>query len=291
MHHSGTGALLSAPTEPSATAPAAGSGSGRLDLLPVPQGADDAHCVHVTLHLAGGAVLRRPHGELPVAAGDLVISGGPHPVNLLRGADCASRVFRVPCQALGISAAEVRAAGALHAPGSTGVGSLASQFLATLAAHSDGLVPLARIRLARSAADLLALLITDLLDEDAPGRSGGSAALLTRIRAHIERTLTRPDLSPESVARAHCISVRYLHKLFQQDGTTVGQWIRHRRLEACRQELDRPPHRRVPVAVVAGRFGFASPSHFSRVFREAYGLTPTQWQARTDARLAGVQAG
>ncbi|MFG2696898.1 helix-turn-helix domain-containing protein [Kitasatospora sp. NPDC048407] len=292
MHHSGTNALLSAPSALSAFVPAprpapeAGSGGGILDLLPASAGAAAEQCVYVTLHLAGRAVLRRPHAELPVVPGDLVISGGRYPANLLRGADCASRMYRVPCKVLGISAAEVRAAGTLLAPGSTGIGAMASQFLAALGEHSDRLAPLARIRLARSSADLLALLITDLLDQDDPGRAGGSAELLARIRAHIEQNLGDPELSPESVAGALCISVRYLHRLFQQDGTTVGQWIRHRRLEACRRDLDRPANRRVPVAVVAGRWGFISASHFSRVFREVYGLTPSQWQGRADTRPA-----
>ncbi|KJY36597.1 hypothetical protein VR45_10995 [Streptomyces sp. NRRL S-495] len=33
------------------------------------------------------------------------------------------------------------------------------------------------------------------------------------------------------------------------------------------------------MAAVAGRWGFVSTSHFSRVFRAAYGVTPREWQA------------
>ncbi|MEU7094726.1 helix-turn-helix domain-containing protein, partial [Kitasatospora aureofaciens] len=84
---------------------------------------------------------------------------------------------------------------------------------------------------------------------------------------------------PESIARSQHISVRYLHKLFQQDGTTVGQWVRRRRLDACRRELGRPSRRQASVSAVAHRWGFVSHSHFSRAFRDAFGVSPREWQA------------
>jgi AraC-like DNA-binding protein len=73
--------------------------------------------------------------------------------------------------------------------------------------------------------------------------------------------------------------VRYLHYLFQEQGTTVSRWIRHRRLEACRRELARRATGGVAVAAVAQRFGLTSPAHFSRVFRAAYGMSPREWRA------------
>jgi AraC-like DNA-binding protein len=36
------------------------------------------------------------------------------------------------------------------------------------------------------------------------------------------------------------------------------------------------------VAVVAHRWGFTNPAHFSRVFRAAYGMSPRECQATSD---------
>jgi AraC-like DNA-binding protein len=33
------------------------------------------------------------------------------------------------------------------------------------------------------------------------------------------------------------------------------------------------------VAAIARRWGFADPTHFSRVFRAAYGMSPREWRA------------
>ncbi|MFD0345837.1 helix-turn-helix transcriptional regulator [Kitasatospora aburaviensis] len=68
--------------------------------------------------------------------------------------------------------------------------------------------------------------------------------------------------------------MRYLHKLFQCEGITVGRWIQRQRLAMCRRDLARPTARPVTVAAVAGRWGFVSASHFSRSFRTAYGVSP-----------------
>ncbi|MFI9202868.1 AraC family transcriptional regulator [Streptomyces sp. NPDC053048] len=39
-----------------------------------------------------------------------------------------------------------------------------------------------------------------------------------------------------------------------------------------------PRHAALPVSAVAARCGFTSPSHFTRRFRAAYGVTPREWR-------------
>ncbi|WP_316520064.1 helix-turn-helix domain-containing protein [Kitasatospora brasiliensis] len=250
---------------------------GCIDVLVPPPGTDPEDCLHVALHVRGAASVRRHGVSVVLAPGDLLIGTTPHPAGLLTDLECRMVRFRVPCFYLGVRQGDVRRTGGLLARGNEGVGSLASQFLRTLATQARTHRP--GSRLARSVSDLLAILVTELLDQESPEPPGGSAELLARIRAHIEESLADPDLSPETIARSQHISVRYLHKLFQQDGTTVGQWVRRRRLEACRRELERPSRRQTSVSAVAHRWGFVSHSHFSRAFRDAFGVSPREWQA------------
>ncbi|WP_432705807.1 helix-turn-helix domain-containing protein [Amycolatopsis taiwanensis] len=57
------------------------------------------------------------------------------------------------------------------------------------------------------------------------------------------------------------MSVRYLHKVFEGEGTTISRWIQQRRLEECSRELARR-HRVIPtVSAVAQRWGFVNPAH------------------------------
>ncbi|WP_369184861.1 helix-turn-helix domain-containing protein [Streptomyces sp. Y1] len=254
-------------------------GEGCIDILSPPPGTDSEDCLHIALHVHGAASVRRGGASTVLAPGDLVISATPHPAGLLQDSECRMLRFRVPCFYLGVRQGDVRRAGGLLARGSEGIGSLASQFLRTLAAQERAHRARPGNHLARGASDIVAVLVGELLDREDPEHPGGAAELLARIRVHIEENLADPDLSPGSIARAQHISVRYLHKLFQQDGMTVGQWVRRRRLDACRRELGRPSRRQTSVSAVAHRWGFVSHSHFSRAFRDAFGVSPREWQA------------
>ncbi|GAB2746059.1 helix-turn-helix domain-containing protein [Streptomyces bullii] len=88
-------------------------------------------------------------------------------------------------------------------------------------------------------------------------------------KAFIDRHLGHPDLSPRTIAAAHHLSARQVHRLFEAQGTTVSRWLQHRRLEACAPDADG-----LVVAAVANCFGFAGHAHFSRVARRPMGCHP-----------------
>jgi AraC-like DNA-binding protein len=80
------------------------------------------------------------------------------------------------------------------------------------------------------------------------------------------------------IADAHFISLRYLHKLFEAEQTSVAEWIRRRRLERCRRDLLDPALRATPVGTIAARWGLHNPAHFSRLFRASYGVPPAEFR-------------
>lgn len=71
------------------------------------------------------------------------------------------------------------------------------------------------------------------------------------------------------------MSVRYVHKLFQDEDMSVSRWINHKRLEACREDLARPATAGSTVGEIARRWGFVSPAHFSRL---SCRLRPVPWR-------------
>jgi AraC-like DNA-binding protein len=101
--------------------------------------------------------------------------------------------------------------------------------------------------------------------------------LYQRLTAFIERRLGDPELSPTMLARTHHISTRYLHWVFSERGTTVGTWIRSRRLAQCRAELAKLGSDHT-VTEIAMRWCFSDVAHFSRLFRSAYGVSPREFR-------------
>jgi AraC-like DNA-binding protein len=113
-----------------------------------------------------------------------------------------------------------------------------------------------------------------LVPRDSSGRESVRASQLRTIKRYIEDRLDDSQLSTLSVARANDMSVRSLHLIFSESGVSVGRWIRERRLRRCYSELAHAP-RDVSVTDIAFRWGFNDAAHFSRVFKAAFGQTPS----------------
>ncbi|WP_330301934.1 MULTISPECIES: helix-turn-helix domain-containing protein [unclassified Streptomyces] len=245
----------------------------------------DSEFLYLRMHVSGAATISHKGTQVSLEPGDLVFCDHDRPHVVQSDGDCQVTVFRVSKRHLGVSESDLRHVVGVPVRGGEGVGALVSVFLSSLAVEEELHGSRIGDRLARSAVDMLAVLVMELCTEGTGTRretadaADVSAETLARIRAFIDEHLMDPDLSPQSVADAHHISVRYLHKLFENEGTTVSQWVRQRRLEFCRHDLGRLSHRKLTVAAVARRWGFRSASHFSRVFRDAYGMSPREWQA------------
>lgn len=112
------------------------------------------------------------------------------------------------------------------------------------------------------------------------------AHVLDRIIDHIDRHLA-DGLPPVEIATAHHISVRSLHALFQRQGETVGAHIRRRRLDRIRRDLADPALAHLPAYTVAARWGIRGPSHFSKLFKAEFGVSPREFRDRF--RLSAAQ--
>ncbi|MGT2531165.1 helix-turn-helix domain-containing protein [Streptomyces nojiriensis] len=237
---------------------------------------NDRNHVYLGVHVRGPVTVDHGRARTPLEPNDLVFCDPARRHLLQFGEDCQMIFFRVPRCYLGVTESELNRVLGVPVRGGEGIGALASDFLTALATKAEFRRSSIGNRRARTAVRLLSVLVMELLEADTADETDDGT--LSRIHAYIEEHLMDPDLSPESIARAHHISVRYLQKLFQNDRSTVSQWVRQRRLEFCRLELGRS-NRRITMAAVAHRWGFSSPSHFSRTFRGAYGMSPSEWQA------------
>jgi AraC-like DNA-binding protein len=111
-------------------------------------------------------------------------------------------------------------------------------------------------------------------------------ALRARMEEWINRNLVDPALSPTTIAAAHGVSVRTVHRIFGADGESLGRYVRTRRLARARQELT--GQRSLPIAAIASRFGFADSSHFTRAFKSHYGICPREYRAEADGRAVAA---
>ncbi|MEU3564764.1 helix-turn-helix domain-containing protein [Kitasatospora sp. NPDC006786] len=236
--------------------------------------------VGVGVQVSGRAVLEQDGRRAEVPAGGLFLYDTARPYSVDYPESFRTHLFHLPRRSLDVPERELQqVAGTAVAP-AEGCGSVLLPFLNALAASVHSYSAPVGDRLAGSVSDLLSTLVAQLTAaRTADGPSTPNDHLVRRVREHIDRHLGDTELSPEAIARAHHISVRYLHRLFESEGVTVSRLIQRRRLDACARELGRRGRTAPTVSAVAQRWGFVNPAHFSRAFRAAYGVSPREWRA------------
>lgn len=145
---------------------------------------------------------------------------------------------------------------------------------------------------ARGAGGMILELVRLSLQELA-GRESSTTqleAFRDRIRAHIGQHLQDPGLSIDSIAQALNCSKRHLYNAFSDEDDTPAHYILRRRLQACMRDLRNPALVHRSITDIAFAWGFNNGAHFSRVFREHAGLTPSDFR-KAAQRQVGDHAG
>jgi AraC-like DNA-binding protein len=103
-----------------------------------------------------------------------------------------------------------------------------------------------------------------------------NAGLFVAAQMFIRRHLTSHHLSPELIAKQlHC-SRAHLYRVFAAQGQTVAGYVRELRLQRAHDLLARNDTGRERIGDIAYRSGFEDPVHFTRLFRQRFGVTPNK---------------
>ena len=94
----------------------------------------------------------------------------------------------------------------------------------------------------------------------------------------IKNELSNPKLSTAFVAEKLGISKSYLCYLFKQDfNDSLTKIIRKYRLKQAVMDIQ---NSNLPLHEITIKYGFKSPSYFSRIFKEFYGVSPMEYKKR-----------
>ena len=197
-----------------------------------------------------------------------------------------SRAFQIPYGVLALPPEVVRAAAPrLRA---SPLHDLVRDHLVRLAADADRLAAdPGAAALGTATVELVRALLVSAAGDERFSRPVREETLLARVLAYARAHLADPDLGPRRLAAVHAVSLRQLYKVCAAAGLHLEQWLIAERLELARTELVSRAGRHRSVAAVARSCGFADPSHFTRRFRQAYGVTPREWRQEA-ARSGGI---
>ncbi|MFD7377675.1 AraC-like ligand-binding domain-containing protein [Streptomyces mirabilis] len=249
----------------------------------------DPEMYQLALTLDGQQSIEQARTYSSLGPGDLLLYDSSRPFTATAGPNlpgAQTMLLQFPRRLLPLPEKTVAPLCGAALDGRTGVGLLLRQLLTGLADTHADLTSADTARLGTTVIDLTATLLAHHADQQSLLPTGPrQRALFEQISAYITTHLHDPGLTPSTVATAHFISTRYLHRIFQQHGTTVGDTIRQQRLTRCRRDLADPAQHTVPIAAIAMRWGYPRPSDFTRVFRTATSMTPSEY------RTAGTKDG
>jgi AraC-like DNA-binding protein len=221
--------------------------------------------------------------SLALSAGDVVLWDGHQPtdVEIVEAFHKRTLIFpRERVLAVCPRLAELRALPPLNG---SGPARLLVRYMHALALEQPRLEAAAGVAAANAALELLRATVEPAVPTS---RAATREAMRAEIRRYVRNHLQDPGVGPASIARAYAMSVRALHALFEDVDESVAGLVRTERLARCLEDLQRANGG--SVTDIAFRWGFCDAAHFSRVFKRAFGVTPSDVRHQALRGDAGV---
>lgn len=122
---------------------------------------------------------------------------------------------------------------------------------------------------------LLGLLVEERY-ESLPNVSSNKEYYILQTINYIEKNYENPFLRVEEIAKEIHVSHVYLCKIFQSVmGTTIIKFLINYRLQKASDLLINQPG---PIKIIAQKVGFHDQMHFSKAFKEKFGIAPSYFK-------------
>ncbi len=225
--------------------------------------------------IAGSRVVCSQDGHRAVLdTGDMVIVDSTREYTIEVPRVCNTLWIRAPRERLACRVRDLWEMMACKIDGTIGVGRLGSYMLRNALVEAPHLSVLQANSVASCFLDLLAAALPRRPGPVPRQATRRELRLLREVQGFIDARLDDDSLTPQTVADARRLTIRYLNKVLSRDGTSLARLIRTRRLERCRLDLQDPRLAARQVSEIAYARGFKNVSSFNRQFRAHFGSAP-----------------
>jgi AraC-like DNA-binding protein len=158
------------------------------------------------------------------------------------------------------------------------LGRVVGTFLGSLALVIDELSIPTADTLSSTAGSLALALLAEHASVKIDQHGWGHTALRYRAEEFIRRHNLHAELTSKTVASALNVSLRSLQAAFHDGGTTPSEYIWECRLRNSEQDLTNGVLAPLNITDIALRNGFSDSAHFSRRFKDRFGMTPREYR-------------
>lgn len=235
---------------------------------------DNRAFMKAVLQTQGCSVLQQNGRTTPLRAGEWSVYDFEQPYSVAIPERAEMCILMIPRDQVLARDFDLRSLALRRFPGRRGLGKL----IWSLALATFDQIPEIQDRSSRDVADILAQMIRLALVDFSGGRAqvDSKEALRERVKLYIARHLGDPDLSIAKLASVMQCTKRYLHMVFQSEQISISDYILKLRLERCREDLLNSACAHRSITDIAYSWGFNNSNHFSRCFKQAFGVCPRQ---------------
>lgn len=159
-------------------------------------------------------------------------------------------------------------------------GQLLLSMVATLHRDIDTLHPSSALGVSEAITSIIGAGLRSLPGANVRKASSLASYHTLRVKAYVREHLRDPELSIESIAQAMQLSPNHLCRLFRSEPVPLSRLIWQWRLDGCRRDLADVRLAERSVSEIAFAWGYNDAAHFSRGFRERYGMSPREWRGQ-----------
>jgi AraC-like DNA-binding protein len=235
----------------------------------------------VSIQTQGTGSVRQDGREAFLRPGDFALYDSTRPYELLFEEDFQQFVLMLPGAMLRSQLKGTERLTASAVSGTRGAGHLMIGMIETLWRDVDTLEPASADAVADSVLHILVAGLKTLPAAQPAAVSNLVALHRHQIRAYALQHLRDPRLSVGMIAAALKLSPSTVHRAFQGEPCSAAHWIWSQRLDAIKRDLADPALRHRGVSEIAFGWGFNDAAHFSRAFKERFGVTPREFRQGT----------
>jgi AraC-like DNA-binding protein len=155
---------------------------------------------------------------------------------------------------------------------------LAANYISGLSKISNNIEGQGAERLGAIALDLISMALWERAGSIGTNATAHRSTLFQWARSFIELQLHDSNLSLGVVAAAMGVSTRYISDVLSEGGVSFERYVLRERLTRCARRLGDPTFARHTIERVARENGFQNAAHFSRSFKQAYGMPPRDYR-------------
>jgi AraC family transcriptional regulator, positive regulator of tynA and feaB len=238
-------------------------------------------------HLDGGARVEQHGRHSDIAPGDFCLIDLSRPFRLQIGTATVQTLY-LPLAALRETMPRLDQLSAIGLHGHVSAVGYLRVLFQELFAHTAELTEGVADRVADAVPHMLAAAFESMAAVEA-SPSQLRQQYKQQVRRFARDHLADPALCVEMIGAGVGLSSSYLFELFADEALTLMRWVRAERLARCRRELADPTLRHRSIAQVAQAWGFGDMTHFSRSFRESFGVSPRAYRQASSERSPDKQ--